>query len=610
MVVGIGASAGGLAALKTFFAHLPERSGLAFVVVVHLSPEHESHLADLLQSHARMPVEQVTETVPLKPDHVYVIPPGCNLSAIDTHLRTSELEEQRSERAPIDYFFRTLSLTHDGYSVGVILTGTGSDGSLGLKHIKERGGLALVQSPEEAEYDGMPRSAIATGLVDLVLPIAEIPKAILRYANAEPQVTVPADGEDLNGNERRLLRSVIGLILARTGRDFRRYKRPTIMRRIEHRMQLRQVRALDVYLDLLRDDISEVRALADDFLIIVTSFFRDAETFEKLERDVIPMLFDERSPDETIRLWTVGCATGEEAYSLAILLQEAIARHQSRGERPPALQVFASDLHDESLEKAREGFFPDHIEANVSAERLERFFHKEEGGYRIRQDVRELVVFAPHNLLSDPPFSKLDLVTCRNLLIYLERDVQKEIVHLFHFALRTDGFLVLGKSETIEGSGPFRVVSKSHGLFQKRSTPVAERRLPVFPLSRGGDSGAGTARRRREGPSSVGALHHQMVERYAPPSILVSPDDRIIHSSEHAWRYLRHPGGASTDEACKLVREEFQLELRTALLSARERRQATRTLELTRFCGRLGVWSSSVCLIVHFVLHGRLIIEG
>ncbi|MEP0548183.1 MAG: chemotaxis protein CheB [Rhodothermales bacterium] len=572
-VVGIGASAGGLAALKTFLHHIPEGSGLAFVVVVHLSPEHESHLADLLQPHSSMPIQQVNDTVALRPDHVYVIPPNRNLNTIDTHLRLSPLEERRRERAPIDHFFRTLAATHDGHAVAVVLTGTGSDGTLGIKEIKEKGGLTVVQDPNEAEYDGMPQSAIATGLVDLVLPLAEIPDAILRFARTEPRLPVPDDDGDIEGEQRQLLHKVFAHVRARTARDFSRYKRSTIMRRIQRRMQLRHVEELGDYVALLRREPDEAHALADDFLITVTNFFRDPAVFEQIEREVIPALFEGKEPGDSVRVWSVGCATGEEAYSLAILLLEEAARRGA----PPHLQVFASDLHERSLQRAREGFYPGDIATDVSPERLRRFFVKEDGGYRIRNEVRELVVFAPHNLMGDPPFSRLDFVACRNVLIYLQREVQRDVIEIFHYALLPGGFLSLGSSETVEGSDLFRVEDKKSCLYRKRNVPTRELHLPVFPIAhrrllrdvaQADDAGP---------PPAYGAFHQRMVEQFAPPSILVSPDFKVVHSSEHAGRYLVHPGGEPTTVVFRLVREELRVELRTALYAAKERGEATRS---------------------------------
>lgn len=564
-LVGIGTSAGGLAALKQFFAHVPDNSGLAYVVVVHLSPEHKSHLAELLQPHMKMPVEQVTSTVKMEPDHVYIIPPNANLDSIDTHLRLTELESRRQERAPIDHFFRTLASTHTALAIGVVLTGTGSDGTLGLRQIKEAGGLTIVQEPNEAEYDGMPQSAITTGLIDMILPLAQIPEAILSFVRTQPRIRVPSDDEELEDDTRRMLQKIYAQVRARTSRDFSHYKRSTILRRITRRMQFNHIEQLPAYLELLRKQPDEVTALADDLLITVTNFFRDRSVFETLEKEIIPKLFDNRRGDEPIRVWSVGCATGEEVYSLAMLLLEEAARRESVF----SLQIFASDLHERSLSKAREGFYPGDIETDVNPERLKRFFVKEDSGYRIRKDVRELVVFAPHNLLSDPPFSRIDLIACRNLLIYLERQIQRDVIELFHYALRRDGYLVLGTSETLDASELFLVHDKKACIYQKRNVPAPEPRLPVFPLSRSMSLGH-TERSETTQPASYNRLHLQMLERYAPPSILISPDDRIVHLSTNAGRYLVHPGGEVTSSVFKLVREELCIELRSSMTNVRQ----------------------------------------
>jgi two-component system CheB/CheR fusion protein len=577
-VVGIGASAGALAALKELFANVPDDAGVAWVIVVHLSPEHESHLAELLQPHVKVPVQQITDTTALEPDRIFIIPPNANLEAVDTHLRLSELEERRGERAPIDHFLRTLSRTHDGHAIGVVLTGSGSDGALGVKEIKEKGGLTVVQDPEEAEYDGMPRSALATGLVDLVLPLARIPDAVLRYVETEPRMKVPDDEEAPDGDEGRLVQSIFGQLRARTDRDFSRYKSSTVMRRIARRMQINQVEDLAEYLEILRERREEAVALADDLLVTVTSFFRDPEVFERLENDVVPDLFERKGADEDLRVWSVGCATGEEAYSLAILLLEEARRRESA----PRIQIFASDLHQRSLETAREGLYTGDIEADVSKERLDRFFQRENGGFRIRKEVRELIVFSPHNLLGDPPFSHLDLVVCRNLLIYLQRDVQADVVQVFHYALNQDGFLVMGPSETVPARDLFRVVDKEHSILRRRTVPSAEPRLPLFSRTRIRPSGHRKRSKPEAKPAAFGNLHQRMLERYAPPSLLVNPNDKVVHLSHRAGRYLVHPGGELTANVAKLVREELRIELRALLHRVRETgtSQRSRPLEV------------------------------
>lgn len=564
-VVGIGPSAGGLAALKTLFAQIPDDTGLAYVVVMHLSREHESHLAELLQPHVRMPVQQVTETVPIDPDHVYVIPPNANLNTIDTHLRLSELEANRGERGPIDHFLRTLAQAHGSESVGIVLTGTGSDGTLGVREIHEQGGLTIAQEPSDAEYDGMPRSAVATGLVDLVTPLRRIPEALLSTLRTSPRLQVPVSDDLVPTDELRQLHDVLAQVRIKTGRDFARYKRTTVLRRIHRRMQLQRTELLEDYLGLLRAEPDEVHALADDLLVTVTSFFRDPEIFDVIERRIVPSLLEGKGPEDIVRVWAVGCATGEEVYSLAMLLLEATGRMDA----PPRLQLFASDLHQGSLAIAREGLYTGDISSDVTAARLQRFFTEEEGGYRVRQHVRELVVFSPHNLLSDPPFSRIDLISCRNLLIYLDREIQAHVIELFHYALRSEGFLTLGSSETIDAGELFATFDKKRSLYRRRDVPGPEPRLPVFPMSAAKTSEVPRGLDRTPERARYGVAHQRVLERYGPPSLLVDVDDRVVHLSDTVGRYLTHPGGQMTSNVFKLVREDLRIELRSAMHEAR-----------------------------------------
>lgn len=571
-VVGIGASAGGLSALKRLLAHIPDDSGLAFVVVVHLDPERKSHLANLLQAEARLPVRQISGDVALEANTIYVIPPNRNLTAIDTHLRLTDLESERRDRAPIDHFFRTMADTYDGHSIGVVLTGTGSDGALGLRKIKEHGGLTVVQDPNEAEFDGMPQSAIATGVVDLILPLAEIPGKVIRFARTRPDVATVEDPRTLDDEQSASLRSIFDQVRTRTNRDFSRYKRTTIMRRIARRMQIHHLYQLRDYARLMRENPAETQALADEFLITVTEFFRDPEVYDFLRKNIVPGLFEAKDSSDRLRVWTVGCSTGEEAYSLAILLLEEAARHSS----PPQIQVFASDLHEHSLRKAREGRYPETIESTVSAERLQRYFVRESGGYRVASTVRELVVFTPHNLLADPPFSRLDLVSCRNVLIYLQRDIQKDVIDLFHYALNSDGHLLLGTAETLDSGESFVAESKEIAVYRRRNVPSKEPRLPVFPLGFTARAPESTSRNEPD-PASFGSMHLDLIEKVAPPSLLLSPKDEVLHLSQQAGRYLQPPGGPPTASVMKLIRPELRIELRAALRTSREREEPVRS---------------------------------
>lgn len=577
-IVGIGASAGGLEALKTFFSHVPEDSGIAYVVVMHLSPTSKSHLAELLQPHIKISVQQISDTVKLAKNHVYVIPPNANLDSIDTHVRLSELETRPGERAPIDHFFRTLSQTHDGDAIGIILSGTGSDGTLGIREIKARSGITIAQDPVEAEFDAMPRNAIATGMVDLILPVAKIATTIVEMTRTRPNVPVPVDEDDVEPELDQQLQKIFARLRARTARDFSRYKQSTVMRRIRRRMLLRHIEQFGAYLDILNKEPDEVRSLADDLLVTVTNFFRDQDVFAELEKRVIPNLFEGKTAEDSVRIWSVGCATGEEAYSLAMLLLE----ESFRRENAPRIQIFASDLHERSLLKARQGFYSSDIETDVGSKRLKRFFRKEDGGYRVNDELRQIVLFAPHNLMGDPPFSKIDLITCRNLLIYLQRDVQSEVIELFHYALKPSGFLLLGTSETLESSELFELMDKKCCLYRKHNVPANDLRLPVFPLHRIQVSdGSG-----RTELIAYGLLHQRMVEEYAPPSMLVGPDDKIVHLSEHAGRYLLPPGGEITDSAHKLVRPELRMDLRGALQAVREQSEEITTKPVSvRFNG-------------------------
>lgn len=564
-VVGIGASAGGLGALKKLFARVPEQSGVCFVVVVHLSAEHESHLAPLLQVQSPIPVQQVTEATPLEANHVYVIPPGANIDAIDTHLRLSDLESKRQERAPIDHFFRTLAEAHQEQAVGVVLTGTGSDGTAGLRRIRERGGLTVVQSPDEAEYDAMPRSAIAAGVADLILPLEQILAHILQIGQAPPQITVSDEGPLPAEHAEGILQKILAHVRTHTGHDFSLYKRSTILRRIRRRMQLHRVEKLDGYLHVLREQDQEVGLLFEDLLITVTEFFRDPEIFAHLESQVIPSLFKDKGPAHRVRAWSVGCATGEEAYSLAMLLIEEEARREVK---PNHVQVFASDLHEPALRKAREGIYPSSIEADVSPRRLDQFFIKQNNHYRVSKQVREHIVFALHNILQDTPFSHVQLITCRNLLIYLQHDAQRQLASVFHYALEEDGYLLVGTAEGVE-SDLFVCENKKLGLYRRRSVPTPKGKPSTFPLTSRRHPSENPPAPQAEPPASFGVLHEQMVERYAPPSVLINPDGELVHYSARAGRYLRLAGGTPTNNFYQLLPEPLRVELRTAIHMAR-----------------------------------------
>ncbi|HKX44999.1 MAG TPA: chemotaxis protein CheB, partial [Burkholderiaceae bacterium] len=485
-VVGLGGSAGGIQALQAFFATVPPNTGLAYVVVLHLSGEHESTLAELLQRATPMKVLQVQESHRFEPDTVYVIPPRKALRSIDGYLQVSELPRGRYPHIAVDLFFRTLADTHGPHAAAIVLSGVDGDGAIGIKRIKERGGLTIAQDPDEAQYGGMPRAAVGTGMVDWVLPVEQMAERVLTYFRLEDQIKLPPEhgpqpaqpAPQTGSADEAALRDVLTFLRTRTGRDFSYYKRATILRRIGRRMQVNAVEDLPSYLNCLRTRPGEAGALLQDLLISVTNFFRDPNCFSALEVH-LPRLFQNKTSSDALRVWVPACATGEEAYSIAMMLSE----HARTLESSPQIQIFATDLDEDAIRAAREGIYSTTIEADVSEERLRRFFVKEHRGYRVRRELRELremVLFAVHDVLKDSPFSRLELVACRNLLIYLNREAQSRALETFHFALVPGGQLFLGSSESVEDGSPlFTVLDKKHRLYLHRSTPRIG--LPVPP---------------------------------------------------------------------------------------------------------------------------------
>jgi two-component system CheB/CheR fusion protein len=571
-LVAIGTSAGGVKALQRFFDRIPPDTGACFVVIVHLDPDRESRLAEIVAARTTMPVITLEGPADLQPNTVYVIPPNRRLQITDHEITTCEFDEPRGQRAPIDLFFRSYADQHgDGFAV--VLTGAGSDGAVGVKAVKEAGGIVLVQEPQDAEYASMPRSAIATGVADIVRPIPELVDELVRLIRSKSHLHAKtfADGDE------EALRFILGYLRARTGHDFSKYKRSTVLRRITRRMQLARQEKLNEYMAYLRENGEEVQGLFTDLLISVTTFFRDVETFDLLAERVIPRIFQNKQVGDTIRVWIPGCATGEEAYSIAILLLEEAARHESR----PEIQIFASDLDAAALVAAREGSYPVAIEADVSEERLRRFFSREGQLYRIRREIRDLVLFATHSVLKDPPFSRLDLVSCRNLLIYLDRDLQQQVITTFNYALLRGGFLFLGSSESADSPpGLFRAVDRDARIYQAMDRPSDK--IPVLPrvalTPRLPDWPA--PRLTTRSISSETSLHRHALEVLAPPSILVDDAHRIVNISETAGRYLQHPAGPPVTDATELVRPELRMDLRAALYRAFEQGQTSLSLPI------------------------------
>ncbi len=479
-IVGIGASAGGLEALEHFLGRVPAGSGLAFVIVQHLDPTHKGIMPELLQRATGMKVLQVKDRTRVQRNCVYVIPPNKDMSILHGVLHLLAPAAPRGLRLPIDFFLRSLAQDQQERSIGVILSGMGSDGTLGLRAIKEKAGLVLVQEPVTARFDGMPRSAIDAGLADIVAPVDELPGKIMAFLERTP--LLGRSELALEDKTRSAMDKAVILLRAHTGHDFSLYKRNTLYRRIERRMGIHQIDKIAAYVRYLQENSQELDLLFKELLIGVTSFFRDPAAWEQLREQAIPALLAGQPAGQALRAWVPGCSSGEEAYSLAMVFKEALEQLKPKGGF--ALQIFATDLDRDAIDKARQGLFPYNVAADVSPERLSRFFAKEEHGYRVRKEIRGMVIFAPQNLIMDPPFTKLDILGCRNLLIYLGPEVQKKLIPLFHYSLNPGGILFLGSAETIGSfhQPVYHLARQSEALSAKcaHAAPRAGRVSSVF----------------------------------------------------------------------------------------------------------------------------------
>jgi two-component system CheB/CheR fusion protein len=568
-VVGIGASAGGLEALEVFLRHVPATSGLAWVVIQHLDPSHEAMLVPLLQRNTKLKVEEVKDGTEILPDHVYVIPRGQDMSVLQGRLQLLPPATTRGLHLPIDFFFRTLAADLSERAIGVVLSGMGSDGTLGLRAIKEKAGAVFVQSLTSAKFDGMPRSAIESGLADVVAPAEELPGRIIAYRKHAPHLLEPPDDK-----AKGIFESVIVLLRAQTGNDFSLYKRSTIYRRIERRMGLHQISNPSHYVRLLRDNPQEIDLLFKELLIGVTSFFRDAAAWEILQTRIMPDLLTNHGSGSPLRAWVAGCSTGEEAYSLAIVFKEVLETL-----RPPkniTLQIFATDLDRDAIDRARSGHFPDNIVADVSPERLRRFFVHDDRGYRVSKDIREMIVFAPQNLAMDPPFTRLDIVTCRNLLIYLSSDLQKRLIPLFHYTLTPNGVLFLGSAETV---GPFTnlfAALDSKTRFYRRlgpsTLPAVQQisfatRLPRFESQNDPEEEESPIVTRAS--TNIQTLTDRViVQKFSPLGILCNEQGDVLYVSSRAGKYFEPAVGKANLNVFAMAREGLRYELSKAFAAA------------------------------------------
>ncbi|WP_234572288.1 chemotaxis protein CheB [Rhodohalobacter sp. 614A] len=533
LIVALGASAGGLEALKSFLQALPNNNGMSFIVVLHLSPEKKSNLAQLLQSKTELTVQQVAEKTSIEPNHIYIIPPNKLLQVEKNNLVLSDFQKSPGLNT-INLLFKTLAESKGEKAVGIILSGSGSDGTEGLQAIKKHGGLALVQKPDEAKNAGMPKSAIKAGEVDMVMSVKEIPGELLRYQKTYSKKTASEIDED---EQEELLTEIFERIKSRTGHDFSNYRRSSVLRRIDRRVRMVHTYSLSQYVDYLDKNPEEAEELFKDMLIGVTSFFRDKDSFEVLKETVIPKLFENKNKDQHIRVWVPGCATGEEAYSLAMLLLE----HASEIDNYPQIQIFASDVDENALSRAREGRYPKSIEDSVPKERLQRFFHRHEDDYLVDKKIRELILFASHDLLSNAPFSNQDLIVCRNLLIYLNKDLQSEIFNLFYYSLRESGYLFLGRSDSHIGTeGLFRTLDRKHHIYQQKPSARSQLTLPTLPLLNSNRRISNRPETPQQRKKRVKEMHWRLLAKiYSPQSVLIDEDYNVLHATEGIEEYLK-----------------------------------------------------------------------
>jgi two-component system CheB/CheR fusion protein len=574
-VIGIGASSGGLDAAAKLMDAMPAGSGFAFILVQHLDAGHASMMVPLLARHTTLQVAEAAEGMPIEPEHLYIIPPGSYLAVEHGALHLSKPPARHGARLPFDFLLMSLAAGYGRQAGCVILSGTGADGSAGLLAISAQGGLVIAQEPAEAGYDGMPRAAIETGKVDLVLPVAEIPQALLAFC---PNLT-PAQRPAAEPSADIWLPRIVSLMRTQAAQDFSHYKPGTLQRRVERRIALLNIppTGIDRYLELLQRDPRELDLLSKDLLIHVTGFFRDADVFAQLETSIIPALVDGHDPETPLRIWVVGCSTGEEVYSIGMLCLERLGTVP----HPAKLQIFASDIDAEAVAAAREGLYPATIAGDISPARLRRFFTLEDGGYRVLPELRSTIVFAVQDVLADPPFSRLDLISCRNLLIYLRPDAQAKVIDLFHFALCPDGLLLLGSAETVaDAEGRFDLVSKAHRIYRRtgrgpsrpapavRAEPATAKEdpMPAAPRSvRGGGSG------RPMSPSALGELGRRLVlDAYAPASLLINTANEILFSLGPIDRYLRLAPGHATHDLLAAARPGLRAKLAAAIKTARQ----------------------------------------
>jgi two-component system CheB/CheR fusion protein len=570
-IVALGASAGGLEAFEQLFRHMPVTSGLAFVLVPHLDPSHASILTEILQRSTAMPVVEAQDQMAVAPNTVYVIPPNRDMAIFNGALQLSLPEAPHGQRMPIDAFLRSLAEDQGERAIGIILSGTGTDGTLGLRSILGAGGITLVQEPATAKYDGMPASAIKSGYATHVLPVEKMPTVLLAGVRnliefrTQPLPVAPAA---------RINRLLL-LLRSATGHDFSHYKKNTINRRIERRMAQHDLTDMDVYTRYLKEHPAELQALFKELLINVTSFFRDPEAFTFLKKEILSKLFENKADNYVFRVWVAGCATGEETYSIAMLLRELM----DETGREFKIQLYSTDLDDDAIAVARAGLYPPNIAADVTQERLRLFFVKEEAGYRVKKSIRDMVVFAVQNVIKDPPFTRMDLISCRNLMIYLEPELQNRLISTFHYALKPDGILLLSPSESIGNhTDLFKPLSRKWKCYQAIHSGASARIVMTEGLSwtvGNSDKSPLDAVKKAKESNFAELARRVLLQSYAPASVVTDAKGNILYVHGETGKYLRPAPGQATLNVAEMAHEGLQLELRAALLAAASHGTAT-----------------------------------
>ena len=571
-IVGMGGSAGSLEAFEQFFRNMPDDSGAAFVLISHLDPTQKGMMPELLQRYTKMKVFEAVDGMKVVPNCVYVIPSNKDMAILHGTLQLLEPTATRGLRLPIDFFFKNLGLDQKEKAVGIIISGMGSDGTAGLKIIKEHLGMVMVEDPESAKYDSMPHSAIDTGLADYIAPAEVLPTMLLAYIK---QLSQPLS-EHIGTEEQVVsaVQKILVLLRGQTGNDFSLYKKNTVMRRIERRMNVHHMGKTEQYVRFLQDNPQEVELLFKELLIGVTSFFRDPEAFELLKKTIVLDILKNNENERAVRVWIPGCSTGEEAYSIAIIFSECLSKLRLKGDFK--VQIFATDIDKAAIDKARQGLYPANIAADLSPERLEHFFSKEDNKYQINKDIREMVVFAPHNATMDPPFTRLDLISCRNLLIYLTAELQKKLMALFHYSLMPDGILFLGTSETIgRFIDQFSTVDTKWKIYQRRhSEQTAADTVDFAHFYREAiPAGRVSAKQAAELVSIPEVANRMLLEDFTPPAVFINEQGDVVYIHGRTGKYLEPPAGKANINIFAMAREGLKIELPSAIREAKTQKK-------------------------------------